>query len=140
MYRALVEGEMDCVQCGASFIGDGRRRRFCSAACRNTNYLNTYVKGNPKTVMASATVGAVSELIVCADLLKRGKAVFRAVSASCSCDLAILDNSGLKRVEVTTGHLSPTGKLMHPSKAKEKYDILAVVTMPSGSITYTPEP
>jgi hypothetical protein len=76
-------------------------------------------------------------LVVAADLLKRGYHVFRAMSPACPCDLVLLENGHLLRVEVTTGFLSGNGTLHHPKKASGKYDVLAVVC--GSAVTYTPE-
>jgi hypothetical protein len=51
-------------------------------------------------------VGAIGELIVAADLLKKGYHVFRSCSPSCPCDLAILKDEKLFRVEVKTTQYS----------------------------------
>lgn len=86
--------------------------------------------------LSTASVGALHELLVCADLLKRGFHVFRAVSPSCSCDLAILDGSRLLRIEVTTGYKSASGSLSFPEHSPQNYDVLAVVS--AGEISYFP--
>lgn len=84
------------------------------------------------------TTGAVSELRVAADLLERGYEVFRAVSPSCSCDLAVLKDGKLVRVEVRTGYESPTGRrhLGISLDERHRYDIAAGV-FPS-EIVYSP--
>jgi len=73
----------------------------------------------------TGTVGAISELRVCVDLLSRGFEVFRAVSQSCSCDLAILKSGQLLRIEVKTGYKRTDGKPIF-SKIVHKADILAL--------------
>jgi hypothetical protein len=87
--------------------------------------------------MPTGVTGAISELIVCADLLRRGFAVFRAVAQSCPCDIAVLKEGKVLRIEVTTGTLSPMGKLMFAPHNSENYDVLAIVV--NGTITYKPE-
>ena len=84
-------------------------------------------------------VGAIGEMTACADLLKRGFEVFRSVSATCSCDLIILKNKKLLRVEVRTGTTNQiTGRISVPkTKLKlEKYDIFATIV--NGIIYYAP--
>lgn len=92
--------------------------------------------------LSSGTVGAVSELLTCVDLLQRGFEVFRAVSPACSCDLAILKDGRLLRVEVRTGAVyeKQDGTVGHylVRPDKEKSDILAIVDRQSGTITYEP--
>jgi hypothetical protein len=82
-------------------------------------------------------VGVLSELVVCVDLLQKGYEVFRGVSPSCSCDLAILKNGKLKRVEVTTGHYKKDRTLVAPNHHNaEDFDILAIVSSDGGAINY----
>lgn len=83
---------------------------------------------NGTVLLAAGTVGAISELRAAADLLSKGYEVFRALSPSCSCDLAILRNSHIIRVEVRTGQLGkngivPKGQMNQMHRA----DILALV-------------
>ena len=85
----------------------------------------------------TGTVGAVSELLVAADLLARGAAVFRAMSPSCPCDLAILAGERLLRVEVKTGHVMPSGSLSY-GRPTSGFDVLAVVIRATGEVRYFP--
>ena len=88
--------------------------------------------------MATGTTGAISELRVCVDLLARGYEVFRSVSQSCSCDIAVLKDGRLFRIEVTTGYENPhTGTLSYSPHKTENYDVIAVV-LPE-DIVFKPE-
>jgi hypothetical protein len=88
---------------------------------------------NPNTNTSS--LGAALEMIVCADLLLRGLAVFRSVSPACSCDLVILLDGRLLRIEVTAGSISRTsGKLAFSFHDPANYDTIAVV-LPDKSIS-----
>jgi hypothetical protein len=72
-------------------------------------------------------------------LLLKGFEVFRAVSSACSCDLAILKEGMLKRIEVRTGRRCTNGKIYWPVKTEvENYDVLAIV-LPD-EIIYKPVP
>jgi hypothetical protein len=93
---------------------------------------------NPRPVLSSGTTGAIHEYLVTVDLLKKGYHVFRATSPSCECDLAILKDKVLSRVEVTTGNRTTTGKLYYPRHPSHLYDILAIVVNSEG-IIYVPE-
>jgi len=69
----------------------------------------------------------MSELFVCAELLRLGFAVFRAVSPACFCDLIAIKDGRHIEVEVRTGYRSPSsGKISFPSKPDEKNDVYAV--------------
>lgn len=105
-------------------------RKFCSVTCR-TMYGNDKRKDGLMNEgynlnLSTGTRGAISEIIVCADLLIKEFEVFRAISPSCSCDMIALKNNKFFRVEVRTTTLSPKGKPYKVSK-KGNYDILAVV-------------
>jgi len=92
--------------------------------------------------LTSGTTGAIGELLVAADLLQKGYHVFRAQSPSCPCDLAILKDNRLLRVEVRTGHRSrATGKVYPPVKdnlSNGKYDLYVQVVHGPLEITYFP--
>lgn len=79
----------------------------------------------------------MSELKVAVDLLSRGYGVFRALSPSSPCDLAILQDSKLIKVEVKTGHYTSAGKVFRPYLSNHNYDILALV-MADDKIIYEP--
>jgi hypothetical protein len=57
--------------------------------------------------LAASTVGAISELAVCADLLSKGYDVFRSVSPAAPCDLIAQKEGKLIRVEVKTNASKP---------------------------------
>ena len=57
--------------------------------------------------LSTGTKGALSELLVAADLMAKGYEVFRALSPSCSCDLIANNGKGLLRIECRTGSKNP---------------------------------
>jgi len=73
---------------------------------------------------STSTIGATSELLVAADLLRRGFEVFRAVSPTCSCDLGVLRDGRFLRVEVKTVRKSERGA-GSVSADVSRFDILA---------------
>jgi hypothetical protein len=121
-------------------INEKRRRYrtiYCSTGCR--------ARGNAASAptsgldLSTGSVGALAELIVASDLLRRGYDVFRALSASCSCDLMIVARDERLRVEVrSTTTYRPTGNASVPFSAKdlERSDVFAVVVWPKGEIRY----
>lgn len=116
-----------CIVCQAPLTLP--KRVYCSRECDLEQQRKHYER-SPLSVRNATTVGMISELVVCADLMRLGYEVFRAVSAASSCDLAVLKDGTLKRVEVTTGHRKNGGKVFHCKKPSPKYDILAVVIQP----------
>lgn len=92
------------------------------------------------TGLPTGTAGTISELLVGVDLLKRGYEVFRALSPSCSCDLSILKDGCLLRVEVKTGYRNgATGNVITTTpKDRDHFDIFAIVIR-GEEIIYEPE-
>lgn len=115
-----------------------RAKKYCSRRCNS-------VVGNMKThpnfgsLVCKGTAGAISELLVCADLLRLGYAVFRAVSPNCSCDLVILTKSETLRVEVKSAVRTTLGKVSFATSNlnANNYDILALV-LSDRTIEYRP--
>ena len=131
----------NCRRCGKSLEGRTPATKFCSVICRqldgNKKRLIKYRELNPKSLLPPNTVGAISEYRVVADLLTQGYEVFRSCSPSCSCDLAILKDKQLLRVEVTTGHYSLAGVAEYPPHDMDNFDLLAVV-LPDRILYYPP--
>ena len=133
-----------CSNCGKEIDKDVDRygmRKYCSTYCSHQYYTKRY----RETVMTTkynlprSTVGAMHELIVCVDLLKKGFSVFRSVTPNCSCDLAILKNNKLLKIEVKTGY-KVNGKIQYPhlsEENKQNHDVLAVVV--HGETYYIPD-
>lgn len=110
---------------------------FCCNLCRQRFYDAQAPPVSRFPGTSTSTVGTIGELEVAVDLLKHGFEVFRSVSPSCSCDLAILKDHCLLKIEVTTGYFRNTGTVKHGRKDQTKFDVLAVCT-PKG-IIYKPE-
>lgn len=135
--------DVTCRSCGNPVPADRQRYRskYCTNRCSRDYQKKLYREANGRvSTLPTGTAGAISELLVAADLLRRGYAVFRALSQSCSCDLAILKGSQLLRVEVRSGYRTVNGAVSSSIQSKDKgrYDLLAVVFRADGSIHYTP--
>lgn len=121
-----------CKYCRKTFHSNLTRKQFCNNRCRKK-----LVLGERASSLSTATRGAVSELRVAVDLLERGYEVFRALSPSCSCcDIAILKDGKLLRVECRTGSYLKSGKHYHTTQ-NIRADVLAVI-LPD-KIIYAPE-
>ena len=117
-----------CSFCGGEIplVRLKHRAKYCTTKCRIQNQLQRYHERNPKVILsAHLTNGIISEYRTIVDLLSKGYDVFNHVSPSCSCDLAILKNNQLLRVEVRTGHYSATGAI-YKNKQDVRADILAI--------------
>lgn len=132
-----------CKGCGKPITGEKAvwHSKYCSVECKSSYLKREYRKHNPYhgPSLPSGSVGAVSELVVAADLLERGFEVYRALSPAAPCDLAILRDGRLLRVEVTSGRRRIGGGISRPQKDRLKFDILAVVVRPSNQVIYEPK-
>lgn len=87
--------------------------------------------------MDTNTKGSWGELLVVADLLKRGYEVFKAVSPSATCDCIAMLEGVLLRIEVRCAHQKANGAWCVPMPHRERFDHCAVV-LPTGDIHYDP--
>ena len=120
-------GKRNCIICGSSVSGS--KWKYCSHECYQKALKDKYNTLNPNTFKGTSTgtTGAISELRVAVDLMSRGYNVFRAMSPACTCDLAVLQNGELLRIEVRTAHITTSGKIIYFKKTKDKTDIWALV-------------
>lgn len=126
-----------CKICGCK-IPESRQRRHsktCSNICSREVANRQYRKLNPQSALTPNASGAVSEYRTIIDLLNRGFEVFHSVNPGATCDLAILKEEKLLRVEVKTLAYSSSGKPYKPF-GLIKADILASVM--HDKIIYTP--
>jgi hypothetical protein len=74
--------------------------------------------------------GAAGELLASAHLMGLGYHVFRALAASCPCDLIAYKEGEVLRVEVKSIRYAPTYRYnpVFPKPTNEDWDVLAVVT------------
>lgn len=128
-----------CVQCGCQIerrYQRGQPKRYCSVACKQAAFVGTSDQRWPGD-HATGTIGAIGELMVSADLLRRGYNVFRSLSPNASCDLAIISGGAATRVEVTKAYRTRSGGLQFNPHERERYDVLALWCV-DGSVTYIP--
>lgn len=82
-------------------------------------------------------IGAVSEMIVCTDLLSKGIEVFRSCNAQAPCDLVALVGTEFVRIEVKTVPAADCHGIANLNLNKKigKFDVLALVGQ-DGEISY----
>jgi len=117
-----------CLECGNGIPSKRRSNaKYCSSHCQAKRSARFYRRNNPyrDIPIPTGTVGAISEFRVVIDCLSKGYEVFRACSPACSCDLAILANGVLLRIEVKTSYRNQNGNVATHSKIQA--DILAKV-------------
>lgn len=128
-----------CIQCGLPYTPYVRmgicRQKYCSKKCSAEANRFDCSSG---LGLSTGTVGAIAELEISTDLLKKGYEVFRALSPSCSCDILILKNGVSRKIEVRSGSRTKTGKLIHPNK-NFRADMWAIFVHRTKEIIYIPE-
>ena len=134
-----------CHVCGSEIDASrlARGAKYCSLECRRAAYAEKYRTANdpvgaePESFLAPNQRAALSELLVAADLIRRGYHVFRALSSGPPCNLMVLVGERVYRIYVKAGLRTPTGRLMFPNVDRAKFDVLAVVER-NGAIHYVP--
>jgi len=140
-YKTKEKKDRTCDGCGINFqTASPITQKFCNKDCRLKAHKKIPSNYNPDLKLNTGIMGAIGELSVCVDLLKRGYEVFRSVSATCSCDLAMIKNHKLYRIEVKTGYLLANGKLCSSQdRSSQKFDFLAIINPHTNEIIYEPE-
>lgn len=136
----------ECKHCHGQFETNRRKQVYCSKQCRYevaraVSAAGLDQKGFLGIYLAPSTVGAISEIVACTDLMCKGFAVFRAMSPACTCDLIALRDGKCWRVEVTSAALGRSGT---PYKLKGKHDpgkcdIVAYVVLQTREVIYEPK-
>lgn len=129
-----------CEACGASYSSKQPRSKYCSPDCRQRSYASRHRRSVHGKKLPVRTVRFIAENSVAGDLLKKGYAVFQALTPECVCHLVAIKGENLYKIEVKTGYRSPTGRLCYPSARRPQIDIVAVWERNSGAVYYlTPE-
>lgn len=125
--------------CGTGFESGWGNKKTCSDKCRGRRIAKMTGRLVDSKI-PSGSIGAMSELFVCGELLKNGYSVFRSMSPSCFCDLiAIKDNVSMS-IEVRTGYIHPvTKKLNFPTQTHGEITHYAVYERHSGEIFFFDE-
>lgn len=124
----MKEYNLICRVCNKEFIYNQKTKKTCSETCKRKRDKTIYGRVvTRKTDLPTNTVGAISEMAVASHFLEEGFAVFRSLSSSCLCDLIILKNNKMYRVEVRTGYRNTeTGNLSFPKTKNGEIDLYAI--------------
>ena len=125
-----------CPICQQSFTGKNMKRRvYCSMECRDLHYHRL----DPESDLAKGVIGAIHEMEVCSDLLRKGWDVFRAISSHRTCSLIIVYKEQLLRVQVAKADRRKDGAVkFNIALKRRRYDILAL-SFVNRTIEYFPE-
>lgn len=130
-----------CRYCSGPMSIERQKRHaiVCSKACASKQKAADYRRENgDRGSLSTGTTGALAELVVGADLLRRGYAVYRALSPSAPCDLIILQNGKMWRVEVRSAKRGLGERIFFGFKAADlgRHDILALYFRGENSVEY----
>ena len=133
---------MVCLYCDGAMPEAKIRRhaKFCNESCRKKRDYDAYRQMNPnRCASRNGATGAAHEMLVCADLLRKGYHVFRSVAPDGACDIIILQGKSVLRIEVKTSYKNRNGAIGWPnvSRQADRHDVLAVVV--DGELHYRPE-
>lgn len=134
--RDRTKSSSMCASCGKPIPPE--RVEIGSRTCRKGCFVYKRPYGR---ALPTGTTGAIAELAVAADLMRRGFAVFRALSSHCECDLVVLVNKRSIRVEVRSGYRNLDGVVKCPRQAKDegRSDVYAIYLHDENLITYDPD-
>lgn len=128
-----------CETCQTTFHTARNSQVYCSKKCLQEKYRSA-VPPDLQTIGRGAK-GTYGELLVSADLIKKGWYVYRALSPHSPCDLIAVKGQLIKRIEVTLGKRVTEGKIsFNPhNDTATGFDIVAVVIANDNSVVYIPE-
>lgn len=131
-----VRHDITCTQCGVGFQHSHQSTKVCSEKCRKER--NNIITGRKSRLeIPTGTVGSVSEMLVAVDLMRKGYAVFRALSPACFCDLICIKNGTVLKIECRTGYKHPFSEKIHfPRKTWGDIDLIAVFVHHDSEIHY----
>ena len=141
-YKPVVRQKhlLVCEMCGNKFETYYADKKTCSEKCKQNRYeklTGRFVEENRNSGLSTGTVGAMSELLVSSDLLRKGYAVFRSVSPACFCDLIAIKEKKMLKMEVRTAYKSrETDNLLYTKRLHGEVDCFGLHERNSGAIYY----
>jgi|CXWL01.1.fsa_nt_gi predicted nucleic acid-binding Zn ribbon protein len=136
VYIRKEEVNTQCEVCGEIF-GTAKSKKTCSEDCQIKRVRRLTGREAHHQLLPSATVGAMSEMIIAIELMKKGYAVFRALSAACFCDLVVSKGNSIYKIECRTGYLNMQSKsLAYSTKVRGDIDLFAVYVYTDNTIRY----
>ena len=113
-----------CSVCSKQYYGR-ENSVTCSHICREERFKKKFGRYSDKSI-PSGTVGAMSELAVSMDLMKKGYSVFRALSPACFCDVIAVKGEQVLKIEIRTGYIAYNGKLSYPDNVRGTVDTFGI--------------
>lgn len=141
MYEKRPIRTIICASCGKEYKNRYIKSRFCSNICRHDYWNDETARGQTvaSDTVSRSTVGAISELMVCCDLMSRGYSVFRAMSINCFSDIVAIKGDSVYQIEIKTGRYQKDDRLVWPH-GNTKGKCLVVFTFRDKKIHYLTNP
>lgn len=131
-----------CSICGKQFTRKGPNNIYCSGGCLNKANRDLHGYDDDSEPYSRGVIGAIHELQVAADLMKKGWWVFRALSPDGPIDLIAVNGNKTLRIQVRKARRSKrTGNISFPAikeKDKQFHDVVAL-SFTNGKIMYLPD-
>lgn len=128
-----------CAKCKSDFFPKTKSNIYCSRLCADTHYKERSREVNTFVSLSKGSIGALAELMACADLIRSGYEVFRAMSPDSNCDVIGIKDGEVYKFEVRTGNyfLSQSGgKTLHYPKHRTDGKAVIVVTHSDNTVHY----
>lgn len=123
-----------CPECNKEFLPRSKNHIYCSNECCVKKYKEQRVDLD----LSTGIKGAISELFVCQDLLKKGFEVYRSISQCSSRDIIAIKDNKTYDIEVRTGCIGIDGnKLFGKHNIKAVYTAIVINKMTE--IVYEPD-
>jgi len=121
----------NCATCGKPFIQVGPRHLYCSKRCQPW-----HGKYRSNSELPSTATGALAELIVGIDLIRKGYDTFKSITPCSKFDLVAFKNGAIYKIEVKTAHKLDKGKVSFSPHRHADHDILALYVAETQEILY----
>ena len=126
--------EKICIICNNKFMTCRKCQLVCGIECRRK-----YYKQKNKTFdLSTGKIGAIGELLVSVDLMKKGFEVYRALSSASSSDLIIKKDNKISTIEVRAGRILSNNEVSYPTN-DIRSDVIAVIILQQNIIKYFPD-
>lgn len=124
-----------CRGCGTHFHPTCKTNAYCNPKCRPTakNQHRQYGEISP------STKGAAVELLVSAELMLTGWAVFRSLSPACFCDVVAVKGLATRFIEIRCGHYTMNGGVTYTPTMRPGATEFAVVTLSDRKVHFIPD-
>ena len=125
-----------CGVCKSDFLANSKLQTICSYECRREQSRKRTGRIAMFPGIPTATIGSMSEMEVAINLMKKGYCVFRALSPAAFCDLIVVKDLEIIRIEARTGYVGKNNQLTFTKEMHGKIDLFGVYFPKADSVKY----